>query len=279
MRNMTKAFNFILVLFSFALAGLQPVRAQAGAQIGVLQPLTAVSDVLIEVPIQVVDVTDLYAVDLELTFDPNVVTAEDADPTNPGVQLGIGSFLDAGLVLYNEVDNQQGIARFVMTQVNPSEPKSGSGIVVVLYLKGVQVGKSALLMTNVQLADRTGVEIPASGVNSTLTVAATGPTVSATAIPVVNPTAVVWLPTPALTQASQASLEPQPIIQTSPTVPSESPTLQATQVEQKQIIPAVAANEDPAKPHVTSWLVEHWWIVLIAAGLVAGLGIYLYRTR
>lgn len=279
MRNVTKAFIFILVLFSFALAGLQPARAQAGAQIGVLQPLTAVSDVLIEVPIQVVDVTDLYAVDLELTFDPRVATAEDADPASPGVQLGIGSFLDAGLVLYNEVDNQQGIARFVMTQVNPSEPKSGSGIVVVLYLKGVQVGKSALLITNVQLADRTGVEIPSSGVNSTLTVAATGPSVSTTAIPVVNPTAVVWLPTPALTQASQASLEPQPIIQTSPTVPSESPTLQATQVEQKQFIPAVAADEGPAKPQVTSWLVEHWWIVLIAAGLVAGLGIYLYRTR
>ena len=279
MRNVTKAFIFILVLFSFALAGLQPVRAQAGAQVGVLQPLTAVSDVLIEVPIQVVDVTDLYAVDLELTFDPRVATAEDADPASPGVQLGIGSFLDAGLVLYNEVDNQQGIARFVMTQVNPSEPKSGSGIVVVLYLKGVQVGKSALLITNVQLADRTGVEIPSSGVNSTLTVAATGPSVSTTAIPVVNPTAVVWLPTPALTQASQASLEPQPIIQTSPTVPSESPTQQATQVEQKQFIPAVAADEGTAKPQVTSWLVEHWWIVLIAAGLVAGLGIYLYRTR
>lgn len=279
MRNVTKAFIFILVLFSFALAGLQPVRAQAGAQVGVLQPLTAVSDVLIEVPIQVVDVTDLYAVDLELTFDPRVATAEDADPASPGVQLGIGSFLDAGLVLYNEVDNQQGIARFVMTQVNPSEPKSGSGIVVVLYLKGVQVGKSALLITNVQLADRTGVEIPSSGVNSTLTVAATGPSVSTTAIPVVNPTAVVWLPTPALTQASQAILEPQPIIQTSPTVPSESPTQQATQVEQKQFIPAVAADEGTAKPQVTSWLVEHWWIVLIAAGLVAGLGIYLYRTR
>ena len=279
MRNLTKGFIFVLVLFSFAFAGPQSARAQAGAQIGVLEPLTAVSDVLIEVPIQVADVTDLYAVDFELTFDPRVATAEDADPASPGVQLGIGSFLDAGLVLYNEVDNQQGIARFVMTQVNPSEPKSGSGIVVVLYLKGVQVGKSALLITNVQLADRSGVEIPSSGVNSTLTVAATGPTVSVTAIPVVNPTAVVWLPTPDITQAPQTSLEPQPINQASQTVPSESPALQATQVEQKQFIPAVAADENPAKPQVTSWLVENWWIVLIAAGLVAGLGIYLYRTR
>ena len=273
MRTVNKAFIFILVFFSFVLSGPQIVRAQAGAQIGVLEPLTAVSDALIEVPIQVADVADLYAVDIELTFDPRVATAEDADPTSPGVQLGIGSFLDAGLVLYNEVDNQQGIARFVMTQVNPSEPKSGSGVVVVLYLKGVQVGKSELLITNVQLADRTGIEIPASGVNSTLTVAATGPTVSATAIPVVNPTSITWIPNPAPTQA------PQTITQASQPVPSEPPTPQATQFEQKQFIPAVAAGENPAEPQVTSWLVEHWWIVLIAAGLVAGLGIYLYRTR
>ena len=273
MRNMTKAFIFVLVFFSFVFSGPQSARAQAGAQVGVLEPLTAASATLVEVPIQVADVTGLYAVDLELTFDPSVVTAEDADPASPGVQLGIGSFLDAGLVLYNEVDNQQGIARFVMTQVNPSEPKSGSGVLVVLYLKGVQVGKSALLITNVQLADRTGVEIPSSGVNSTLTVAATAPTIRATAIPVVNPTSITWIPNPAPTQA------PQAITQASPTVPSEPPTPHATQFEQKQFIPAVAADEDPAKPQVTSWLVEHWWIVLIAAGLVAGLGIYLHRTR
>ena len=273
MHNVTKAVIFILVLFSFVLTEPQSARAQTGAQIGVLQSLTAVPDTVVEVPIQVADVTDLYTVDIELTFDPSVATAEDADPASPGVQLGIGSFLDAGLVLYNEVDNQQGIARFVMTQVNPSEPKSGSGVLVVLYLKGVQVGKSALLMTNVQLADRTGVEIPASGVNSTLTVAATGPTVKATAIPVVNPTSITWIPNPAPTQTLQA------ITQASQTVPSEQPTPQVTQFEQKQFIPAVAAGESPAKPQVTSWLVEHWWIVLIAAGLVAGLGIYLYRTR
>lgn len=279
MRNVTKAFIFVLILFVFALSGPQPARAQAGVQVGVLEQLTTVPDTVVEVPIQVVEVTGLYAVDIELSFDPSVVTAEDADPANPGVQLGIGNFLDAGLVLYNEVDNQQGIARFVMTQVNPSEPKSGSGVLVVLYLKGVQVGKSALLMTNVQLADRTGVEIPASGVNSTLTVAATGPTVRATAIPVVNPTAVVWLPTPELTQAPQASREPQPTMETSQTVPTQELTLQVNPTAQKQFIPAVAAGESAAEPQVTSWLVEHWWIVLIAAGLVAGLGIYLYRTR
>ncbi|MHB8856800.1 MAG: cohesin domain-containing protein [Bellilinea sp.] len=273
MRNVTQAIIFVLILFVYVLSGPQSARAQAGVQAGVLEPLTTVPDTVVEVPIQVVDVTGLYAVDIELTFDPSVVTAEDADPASPGVQLGIGNFLDAGLVLYNEVDSQQGIARFVMTQVNPSEPKSGSGVLVVLYLKGVQVGKSALLITNVQLAGRTGVEIPSSGVNSTLTVAATGPTVSATAIPVVNPTSITWIPNPAPTQATQA------IAQTSQPIPSEQSTPQATQIEQKQFIPAVAAGENPAKPQVTSWLVEHWWIVLIAAGLVAGLGIYLYRTR
>lgn len=279
MRNVIKAFIFVLVLFSFVFEGPQPARAQDGVQVGVLEMLTTVPDTVVEVPIQVIDVTGLYAVDIELTFDPSVVTAEDADPASPGVQLGIGNFLDAGLVLYNEVDNQQGIARFVMTQVNPSEPKSGSGVLVVLYLKGVQVGKSALLMTNVQLADRTGVEIPAGGVNSTLTVATTGPTVRATAIPVVNPTAVVWLPTPAITQAPQASREPQPITETGQTVPTQELTQQVNPTAQKQFIPAVAAGESAAEPQVTSWLVKHWWIVLIAAGLVAALGIYLYRTR
>ena len=68
----------------------------------------------------------LIRLDLALTFDPNVVEVVDADPNQAGVQAALGTFLDSGFVVLNAADNVTGTLRFAMTQLNPSQPKSGT---------------------------------------------------------------------------------------------------------------------------------------------------------
>lgn len=254
MKFTQKSFVPIVILLVSVLYAQQGVRAQAAARIGVFEPVEAAPGVTVEVPVRVEGAEALYAVDIELRFDPALLSAEDADPASPGIQLGIADFLDPGLVLINEVDNQQGIAHFVMTQVNPSEPKYGSGNLLVLYLKGLKAGESALTVTSLQISDRSGSEIPSAGANSTFNVTETASAVSATAIPVVNPTSVQWIPTQG--DANQPEGE-----------------------KNQQFIPMVEAEDAAAESGTSSWLAENWWIVIAAIVVVVGLGFYLYRTR
>ena len=282
MRSVSKFIIILLCLLSLALPAQSAARAQAEMRIGVFEPLTTTPDAVVEVPVRVEGAVELFAVDLEIRFDPAVAIAEDADPSSPGVQMGLANFLDPGLVLYNEVDNGQGVARFVMTQVNPSEPKSGSGILLVLYLRGVQAGQSALTVASVLASDRAGLEIPVQGVNATLTVAASAPSVQATAtpIPVVNPTEMMWIPTlaPSPTPQPTTALQAATLPAGSSTRKAPTPLASATAFE--QFIPAVEQETGAqAQAESTPWLVKNWWIVLAAALVAAGLGYYLYRTR
>ena len=156
-----------------------------------------------------------------------------------------------------------------MSQVNPSEAKSGDGILFVIYFKAVKAGVSPLTVTKLQLASRAGLELASNAVNSTLTVAAGAALPVATSIPVQNPTAMIQLPTPAPTTIPTAT----PLVIASKTVQltatsvmgnSSSPAVQSVAIPQIQ-------NQGEAKP----FLVENWWIVLIAALAVVILGIYL----
>lgn len=253
MKILHKSFILIFVLILALSAAPQTARAQAATRIGVFEPVTVGLGQVVEAPVSVEGAEALYAVDIELRFDPALAQAEDADPASPGVQLGLAGFLDPGLVLYNEVDNQQGTAHFVMTQVNPSEPKSGSGILLVLYLKGIQAGESALTVSSVQLSDRGGIEIPSEGVNATLTVSTTGPAVKATAIPVANPTDVQWI------LGQTATAEPSAGVQ--------------------QFIPMVGADPAGETAKETTWLGNYWWVLLVVGLAAVGLVIYRYRSR
>jgi hypothetical protein len=220
----SKFINRLLFVLSLLCLAALPIGTAQGqsvpaASIGVFEPLVAAPGSVIEIPIRVENVQDLYAIDFELTFDPAIVSAQDADPAAPGIQIGFGTFMDPGLLLYNTVDNEQGVVRFVMTQVNPSEPKSGSGILFVIYLKGIQAGETSLKITNLQISDRFGVEIPSAKMESTLTVREDAPITNPTPIPVINPTSMIILPTPVDTPTPGA-----PTAQPSATVAAPSAT-------------------------------------------------------
>ena len=173
MKHQKPVITYLLIsmLFCLSLLPVGGAHAQAAtARVGVFDPLTIPPGADFEIPIQVKDVTGLYAIDLEFQFDPAILEARDADPTLEGVQMGYGEFLEPGLLLYNKIDNQTGTVQVVITQINPAEPKSGSGILFVLYGKALKTGSTELVITKLQLASMEGLEIPAEKVEAAIKV-------------------------------------------------------------------------------------------------------------
>ncbi len=116
----------------------------------------------VEMVVEVAEVQGLYGFDLQLVFDPQILEVVDADHARDGVQVQQGDFLDMGFIARNETDNQSGRIWFVMTQLNPSEAKSGTGALIVLQFRSRQSpGETLVEITHIQLANRDGVEIPA----------------------------------------------------------------------------------------------------------------------
>ena len=183
MRIRGSVFSVITFILLGVLCAAAPVSAQGGARVGVFADLEIPLNTRVEVPVEVRDVSELYAVDLTIRFDPDVLQVEDANPNQAGVQPGLATFLDAGMTLFNEVDNETGTVRFVMSQINPSEGKSGSGNLLVLYFVGKQAGTSQVAVEHVEASDRYGVAITLSGVDAEIVVSPSAPEVVATPIP------------------------------------------------------------------------------------------------
>ena len=106
------------------------------------------------------DVTNLYALDVSLEFDPEFVEVIDLDSVTPGINLeavideALG--FDASYFAFNEADNTTGTIRFTATQLNPAEPATGSGNVARIRLRAKAWGESLITMTEATLSDRDG---------------------------------------------------------------------------------------------------------------------------
>ena len=74
------------------------------------------------------DAQNAYGIDVRATFDPQVVEVVDADPAKDGIQLSPGTFPQPDFVARNVADNQAGTLRYAITQVNPTQPVSGTGV-------------------------------------------------------------------------------------------------------------------------------------------------------
>ena len=136
------------------------------------------------------DVSALYGIDLVLTYDPASISVVDQDPSLDGVQmLPLGSFLAPGYIAKNKACNvasdtdpdcpTAGRLRYAATQTNPTPPAYGSGSVLAFTLRAVNGGDSSVAFASVELSDRNGETIAASGRDGTVrAVAAAGPLLS-----------------------------------------------------------------------------------------------------
>ncbi|NLG98308.1 MAG: hypothetical protein GX491_13190 [Chloroflexi bacterium] len=286
--------TLLFVLIGALLLPARAVGAQGGdpAYIGIFEDAVLAPESSIEVPIRVQNAQNLFAIDIEITFDPQVLSIEDADPNAAGVQVGMGQFLDPGLLLSNTVDNEAGVIRFAMSQVNPSEPKSGDGILLVLYVKGRGEGTSELRVTRLQAADNQGQELNVNKAEARVTVQSGAGETAATSIPVVNPTRAIQLPTP-LPQPTNTPL-PGPTA-TLVRLPTTAPSSTATAVIEN--LPAATDTQQAAAATATApaavsednstaegekagfSLLANWWIVAVAVGAAAVLMFFFNRNK
>ncbi len=175
-------------------------------------PLTLGVGQTLPVQLKVADVTDLYGFEVHLKFDPAVIQIEDADKNTPGVQMLPGDFLSYDFPVKNEVDNVAGVAGYALTQINPSKPKSGAGVLLTILITGKAAGsaKLELLQTteaNTQLASVNGEKIEVALPRGEVRVTSGSTTTQA-----VTPTPLPVIPTPQidLTQAvEQQALTPE----------------------------------------------------------------------
>ena len=273
----------VLMLILVALP-IGSVSGQAGtiAQVGFFEDYDILPDRRIEVPVEIRDVENLYGIDIEITFDPAILQVEDADPNIPGVQPALGTFLDAGLTVFNEVDNEEGIVRFVMTQVNPAEPKSGDGIVLVLYFFSQAEGESDLTVSFVELAQRTGEGIEVEGVDGLLTVSSASEEKESTAIPVQDPTQIIVIPTqaptPTPTITPTMNPTPTPAVETGPDTIVGADSGQAEMEQGESNISGQGDTEQAASGLSTRWTVLIGAAVLVML-LVIGMAVYLVKIN
>lgn len=106
------------------------------------------------------DVEGLYALDIQLSFDPQRFQVDDADPDKDGIQLEVGQVPAPDFVAMNSVDNATGEVHYVVTQLGTTDAFSGSGMVAKLHWKAgvsaqsVEDANSALSFGTITLVDR-----------------------------------------------------------------------------------------------------------------------------
>lgn len=268
-QKVSSVINFVLLA---ALCAVAPALAQEGTQVGVFADLEIPLETRVEVPVEVRDAEELYAVDLTIRFDPEILQVEDADPNQAGVQPGLATFLDAGMTLFNIVDNETGTVRFVMSQINPSEGKSGSGNLLVLYFVGKQAGTSPVTVEKVEASNRLGEAIPVSGVDAEIVVREGAPEVVATPIPVQDPTQIIVIETLMPTATAMPTLVPTVVVGVvEPTVAPAEPT--AVLVVEGDVD---SGSEQQPEEQGNGSL---WWLLALPLVIIAGIVIVTRRKQ
>jgi hypothetical protein len=163
------------------------------------------------VEIRVDDVDGLYGLDVRLGFDASTVQVVDADPSTGGIQARPGDLLSLDFVVKNEADNDAGTVWFALTQMNPSEAVSGSGVAFSIMLRGTRAGAAPLAITQAKLATRSGEEITASTEDGRIEIrGSTDTSPNPTAPPSALPTATGTPPTPTEPPPQPTIVTPQP---------------------------------------------------------------------
>jgi hypothetical protein len=142
--------NLIILIVLFASLGMpRGAASQAGCVVYIHPAAAQVAlDGSVWVRVRVENVIDLYAYDLEITFDPALVKAE---------EVTVGNFLPVPEIFSWSVDNDKGVINYAVWQKDPAPPKSGDGVLLNIRLAGLGgVGVSPIEITKADLSDIDG---------------------------------------------------------------------------------------------------------------------------
>lgn len=215
-----------MFLALMVLAYLLPVTPLRAQNIATLRPLPAELSLRPgetgRVEFILENARDVYGIDVRAAFDPAIVEVVDDDPDREGVQLTSGAFPQPDFVALAAADNVAGTLRYIVTQVNPTPPATGSGVVFAVTFRARAAGQTAVTITQVEMADRDGlllVVTPGAGSVEVTSGAATGIAIRP------NDT-----PSPELNDTATATLltSPTATLAQSTTAPGSSPTVRPT---------------------------------------------------
>jgi len=139
------------------------VRCNPTTAVGIMgQPLA--------VELYIENIVDLWVADVRLSFDTSMAQIVDADPITNGVQIELlDDFLSPDFVLNKSGDNVAGMIKYMATQVNPSEPVSGSGPLARVTFQPQQTGTFIMPITYHLLGTIDGFEIEATPIDCRIT--------------------------------------------------------------------------------------------------------------
>jgi len=145
------------------------------------------------VEIKVDTVSNLYGVDVRLTFDAAKLEAQDANASLTGVQVEQGTFLNPaqGFMAQNVADNTTGQVQYAFVLLTPAPAVSGSGVIAKITFKAKAAGNALITLNTATLSNNQAMPITATLMSGSVTVLPeSGPTPVPTAVPTAQPTAV-----------------------------------------------------------------------------------------
>jgi len=113
------------------------------------------------VDLAIEQVSELFGAEIHLTFDPEVLEVVDADGSRDGIQIEPGTLPTPDFVVQNTADNQAGTVDYALTQLKPSEPRTGDGLLARVTFRGKKAASSQILLEQFVLADIEGTAIEA----------------------------------------------------------------------------------------------------------------------
>lgn len=107
-----------------------------------------------KIEIWVNNVQQLYALELELSFDASKLKITDADTQKEGVQLLAGTAPVADFTVKNEA--QAGTIHYIVTQMAPREGFNGSGVAATISLAEKLTDPAAISIKSAILVNQEG---------------------------------------------------------------------------------------------------------------------------
>lgn len=122
------------------------------------------------VDLMLTDVRGLYGAEIHLRFDPEALRVVDTAPDTDGVQLEPGTLPAPDFVVQNEANNDAGTIDYAVTQLPPSKPGEGNGVIARITLQAIKPSVSSLQFEQFLLADTVGGNIDALPQDGQITV-------------------------------------------------------------------------------------------------------------
>ncbi len=206
------------------LAPLWPQAAPASLTLTpASQEIALESEALVEIRIE--GATDLYGVELYLSFDPVIVEVVDAEPTTPAtIEILPGSILAPGRPFLNRVDNASGEIHYAVIAAEPPG-FSGNGLLASIRLRGIAPGTTSITCEHALLTAGDAAVLPHTTRNATVTVGTlpAEPTASATVPPPTATPTMIYKSTavPTATAIPTATPSRTPTATLTPTPPED----------------------------------------------------------